>query len=74
MFYTNYVNLRKIRKEIMEYDFVKLQASYIVNMNYISAIRYREAILITGQKIAISSTCYNKVLEKYYKFIDRKKW
>jgi len=67
---TNYVNMRKIRKEIMDYDFLQLQSGYIVNMHYILSMRYREAELITGQILPISMTNFTKVLEKYHRFIE----
>lgn len=67
---TNYVNMRKIKKEIMDYDFLQLQSGYIVNMHYILGMKYREAELITGQTLPISMTNYTKVQEKYHKFIE----
>lgn len=70
VFYTNYANLRKIRKVILDYDFIQLQAGYIVNMHYISTIRYREAQLITGQIVPVSMKYYTQVLDKYFRFVE----
>lgn len=70
---TNYKNMRKIRKELLEHDFLKLQAGYVVNMHYILSIRFREAELITGQKYPVSMENYTKVLERYHKFLEELK-
>lgn len=70
VFTTNYVNMRKIRKEIMDYDFLQLQSGYVVNMHYILSIKYREAELITGQVLPISMTNFTKVLSKYHRFLE----
>jgi len=70
VFTTNYVNMRKIRKEIMDYDFLQLQSGYVVNMHYILSIKYREAELITGEVLPISMTNFTKVLNKYHRFLE----
>lgn len=70
---TNYANLRKIKKELEGYDFLQLQSGYIVNMHYIATVKYREAILITGQTVPISLHGYKKITEKYYEFLESKK-
>lgn len=67
---TNYVNMRKIKNEIMDHDFLQLQAGYVVNMHYILSMRYREAELITGQVLPVSMTNFTKVMGKYHRFLE----
>ena len=71
---TNYENLRRIRREVLDYDFVRVQAGFIVNMNYIASIRYRGVELMTGQVLAVSIKNFRVVMEKYEKFIHSKEY
>lgn len=73
-FVTNYENLRKIRKEILDYDFVRVQSGFIVNMNYIIGMKYREVELVTGQVLSVSMTGFQRVLEKYHRFLNTREW
>lgn len=71
-FITNYFNLCKIREEIMDYDFIRIQVGLIANMNFVVSMKYREVQLVNGEVYPISLTHYRKVVEKYHRFLNVK--
>lgn len=70
---TNYANLCIIREEIMDYDFIRIQAGLIANMNFVVSMKYREVELINGEVYPISISHYRKVMEKYHRFLSAQK-
>lgn len=60
-----YGNLSKVEGVLAEMKFLRVQQSYIVNMQYISRFEHRAVVLITGEKINCSKKKYKELYKSY---------
>ncbi len=57
--------LDNLQKELIEYGFLRLQQSYLVNVRYIKSVKSYEAVLQNGKIIGITRGLYQDVKAKY---------
>lgn len=71
-FYRMKGTISGILKELNPFDFIIPHRTYIVNMNYISAIDNRFVYIHNGEKIKISRLKKKEFQEKFFSFIREK--
>lgn len=67
---TNYHHLCRIRKVVLEHDFIRIQVGLIVNMHFIQNMRYREILMKNKTILPISYTHYKEAARKYHRFLN----
>lgn len=60
------------REQLQAFDFLLIHASYVVNYDYITAIKYDELILKGGLTLPISQHRRKEVREIYYDITERR--
>ena len=60
-------------EQLMRFDFLFIHNAYVVNYDYISAIKIDQVILLDGAtSLPISKHRKNEVREKYYAILKRR--
>ena len=66
-----YGNLKDICKSsLMDYGFIYIHKSYVVNFNYIGKLKYLELTLADGQVLPVSQRRYKAIKARYLSFLD----
>lgn len=63
--YTIYKKLDELERELVEYGFVRVHQSFLVNMNYIEKISSYVLRLITGKEISVPKARYQEVKRSF---------
>lgn len=67
--FNTWASLKKVQEQLKDGDFIKLQRSYLVNMNYIVQIKNGCCSLKDGTVIHINRACLSEIKERYKKFL-----
>lgn len=67
--YNTWTSLKKVQEQLKDGSFIKLQRSYLVNMNYIVQIKNGCCSLKDGTMIPINRSCFSEIREQYKKYI-----
>jgi len=70
-----YGSLKEVYKEqLRKFDFLFIHASYLVNFDYISAIRYNQLSIVgSTTPLPISQGRRNEIRESYYAIMKRRR-
>lgn len=68
--YVVYEKISDILKRLPE-EFVQCHKSFLVNLEYVSALDGKEVVMKDGKRIAISRTYYNSMKDKFFTYIGK---
>jgi DNA-binding LytR/AlgR family response regulator len=70
-----YGTLKEIyQQQLQKFDFLLIHASFAVNYDYISALKYDEVVLADGvTTLPVSRNKRNEVREAYYAIVERRR-
>ncbi|MDR2589879.1 MAG: LytTR family transcriptional regulator DNA-binding domain-containing protein, partial [Oscillospiraceae bacterium] len=61
-------------QQLQKFDFLLIHASFAVNYDYISALKYDEVVLANGvTTLPVSRNKRNEVREAYYTIVERRR-
>lgn len=67
--YTMYEKLNVIEKELIDYGFVRIHQSYLVNLRHIKKVAGYHVILSNGQSLSVPKTKYREVKNTFIAYI-----
>lgn len=66
--YSIYRKLNDIEQELMEYGFIRIHQSFLVNMRYIAKISSYTLTLTSGETFSVPKVRYSQVKRKFMKY------
>lgn len=72
--YEFYSTMAHMTEQLESLGFLRIQRSYLVNMNYIEAVQYGQIRLSDGTKLTVSEKNYSEVKRKFLLWRAKNKW
>lgn len=70
-YHTSYKNIRIIKEDLIDYDFINVHSGYFVNMNYIKKIDRKNIELTNGGTMPVSTIRHKEIRDKIIEFRNR---
>ena len=69
-----YGSLKEVYSEqLKRFDFLYIHASFVVNYDYVTSIKYNQLFITDGSPLPISQNKRNEVRESYYAIMKRRR-